>query len=72
MPHTGLRGPYQLITAGVEANVIHRHPGAYVLGSVENNSFIVNYVGRADSDIAARLKDWVRDRRISRLIRTVK
>lgn len=35
-------------------------PGAYALGRLNNdNVFEISYVGRSDSDIAARLQNWV-------------
>lgn len=34
-------------------------PGVYVLDKTTKGSFQVNYVGRADTDLNGRLKDWV-------------
>ena len=33
-------------------------PGAYALGRVNGDTFYVDYVGRSDSDLNDRLKDW--------------
>jgi hypothetical protein len=34
-------------------------PGNYLLGYVENLVFIVQYVGRSDTNLNERFKDWV-------------
>jgi len=34
-------------------------PGNYSLGRVADGTFYVSYVGRSDSDLNDRLKDWV-------------
>jgi hypothetical protein len=59
MPQTGLRGPYNLDNATIDAIVTRTSPGAYALGKVDDNIFYVSYVGRSDDDINRRLKDWV-------------
>ncbi|MEM2146870.1 MAG: hypothetical protein QW279_16015 [Candidatus Jordarchaeaceae archaeon] len=59
MPQTGLRGPYNLDNATIDAIVTRTSPGAYALGKVDDNTFYVSYVGRSDDDIKSRLKDWV-------------
>jgi hypothetical protein len=33
--------------------------GAYAFGHLTNNFFYVDYVGRSDNDLNARLKNWV-------------
>jgi hypothetical protein len=59
MASTGLRGPFVLITATIDGVVTNISPGAYALGSVdENRTFRIQYVGRADDDVNKRLKDW--------------
>lgn len=59
MASTGLNGPYPLTTDGIDGNVTRTSPGAYVLGRMGNDSFTVEYVGRSDTDVNARLKQWV-------------
>jgi len=48
-----MRGAYNLTDFQIDANVLSQ-PGAYIL---VNSSNISVYVGRADSDLNARLKD---------------
>lgn len=59
MPATGLTGPFQLNAATVDWGVTSTSPGAYALGRHDGNTFYVAYVGRADHDVAGRLKNWV-------------
>ena len=47
------------MTASIDVNVAHTSPGAYALGRASNDTFYVDYVGRADVDVAARLKQWL-------------
>jgi hypothetical protein len=60
MATTGLEGPFPLTKMGVENAVKLTSAGAYALGHTEaNGTFIVEYVGRADEDLAKRLQDHV-------------
>jgi hypothetical protein len=60
MPFSGLRGPFDLTKHGVEAAVDQRSPGAYALGRTnEVGTFVISFVGRADSDLGARLLEHV-------------
>jgi len=60
MPATGLHGPHNLTADGVAAAVKGVGPGAYVLGTLKTDGvFYVSYVGRSDSDLAARVLDHV-------------
>lgn len=59
MPRTGLQGPYPLTRFGVEKEVEPGVPGVYVLGSTRDDTFFISYVGRSDSDVEDRLKDWI-------------
>jgi excinuclease UvrABC nuclease subunit len=47
-----MQGPYNLISSEIDINV-KQEAGAYVLTNVNN---VAVYVGRADSDLNARLK----------------
>jgi hypothetical protein len=61
MASTGLSGPYTLSGDKILTTVTSNgNPGAYALGHTNSdNTFIVSYVGRSDTDIAARLQQWV-------------
>lgn len=64
MASSGLNGPYPLTNAGVEGAVKSVSPGAYALGSTNSSggSFMIDYVGRSDDDVGARLKQHVPER----------
>ena len=58
MPSTGLSyGPYALTSANVD-KYVSAQIGTYVLGHESNGSFYLDYVGRSDTDVNNRLKDW--------------
>lgn len=60
MASTGLRGPFPLTRDGVDAAVTFAMPGTYALGHInQHDQFVVEYAGRADDDVNARLKDHV-------------
>ena len=59
MATTGLNGPYSLTGPGILAAVSGYSPGAYALGKSETGTFHVHYVGRSDTDVAARLQQHV-------------
>jgi hypothetical protein len=60
MLKTGLQGPYRLTYEGIEKAVRCRSAGAYALGHITpNGSFCVNHVGRSDTDIAAKLREFI-------------
>jgi hypothetical protein len=60
MPNSGLRGPFSLTSAGIDSEVTRTSAGAYALGKTDDqNVFHIHYVGRADSDVATRLKAHV-------------
>lgn len=59
MPDLGLNGPYALTTSKINEVVTRTSPGAYVLGKTNEGTFYISYVGRADKDINARLKEHV-------------
>lgn len=63
MATLNMNGPYDLTRAKVDAVVTRTSAGNYALGYVnDENTFIVQYVGRADSDVAARIKQHVGER----------
>jgi hypothetical protein len=58
--NTGLEGPFSLSHDSINAIVNLTQPGTYVLGRTNaNNAFIVEYVGRSDTDLNGRLHYWV-------------
>jgi hypothetical protein len=60
MPNSGLHGPHSLTAAGVSSNVSGIGPGAYALGNTnEKGVFVISYVGRSDTDLAARLQQHI-------------
>jgi hypothetical protein len=55
-----LTNAISLTTASIDANITRKNPGVYVLGpSDPRGGVTVNYVGRSDTDLAARLKTHV-------------
>ncbi len=57
---SGLEGPYTLSQAGIDAAVTQTSPGAYALGQAgAHGTFLISYVGRADDDLNARLKNHI-------------
>jgi hypothetical protein len=58
MARTGLHGPHALNEKTIDANV-SANIGAYALGRMNNDTFYVDYVGRSDTDLNKRLKDWI-------------
>ncbi len=60
MPYLGMKGPYKLDTETINEKVTRKSAGNYALGKKnEKGLFTVGYVGRSDSDVGARLKQWI-------------
>lgn len=60
MASLNMNGPYNLGDNEIDKQITKTSSGNYALGySKEDGTFIVCYVGRADSDINNRLKSWV-------------
>lgn len=60
MASLNMQGAYDLTKAGVNNAVTNASPGNYGLGYLDsNNTFIVQYVGRSDTDVNGRLHDWI-------------
>lgn len=59
MASTGLEGAFALSAKAVDAAVTQTSAGAYALGNTKDGTFYISYVGRSDSDLNARLKQWV-------------
>ncbi len=56
MPTLNMSGPYDFTSAKIDAEVTRTSAGNYALGHMDNETFIVKYVGRSDSDVNAELK----------------
>ena len=56
---TGLFGPVALSVDDIDKNVRGVSPGTYLLGRPGDNVFLASYVGRSDTDLNGRLKNWV-------------
>ncbi|MEQ8627769.1 hypothetical protein [Ekhidna sp.] len=62
MASLNMEGPFTLSTKEIDSVVTETSAGNYALGySKADGTFIVKYVGRSDTDLNARLKDWVGD-----------
>jgi hypothetical protein len=53
--YTGLRGPFPFSKSSIEHEISNIVPGAFALGTIAENSFRVDYVGRSDTDLALQL-----------------
>ncbi len=54
----GMLGPYPFTTAKIDETVTKKSPGNYALGYVnDEDTFVVQYVGRSDCDLNQELKD---------------
>ena len=42
--------------------ITKKSPGNYAIGYVSEDGFVVRYVGRSDSDISDRVKDYIQKR----------
>ena len=61
MASTGLKGSYRLTDSAVDSNVTQTSAGAYALGRLEDEKFLVSYIRRSDDNVNARLKQHVGD-----------
>lgn len=60
MASLGMEGPYSLTGEVIDQKVTKTAPGNYGLGHTSSEgTFRVKYVGRSDTDVNDRLKDWV-------------
>ena len=58
MASLNMNGPYELSSEKINEVVTRTSAGNYALGHTESNTFYVEYVGRADSNLRERLKYW--------------
>lgn len=64
MASLDMNGTYDLTTNEISKQVLKTSAGNYALGYLEknengSNSFVVEYVGRSDTDVSGRLKQHV-------------
>jgi hypothetical protein len=58
-PSTGLRGSFELDEETINEEVGHGSPGVYALGYKKENTFLIQNIGRSDTDVHARLKEYI-------------
>jgi hypothetical protein len=54
-----MNGPHPLSDEGIDAVLRRTAPGNYALGYMDGETFSVFYVGRSDTDVRSRLRQWV-------------
>lgn len=54
-----MQGCYPLSAKGIDERLTRISPGNYALGYLDGEDFTVFYVGRSDSDVRRRLREWV-------------
>lgn len=54
-----MKGPFELKEEMINAQIKGWSPGNYALGHIKGNAFVVKYVGRSDTDVNGRIKDWI-------------
>lgn len=59
MASLDMQGPFNLTVAEIDQQITKTQTGNYALGKMDGSTFIVQYVGRSDSDVASRLKQHV-------------
>lgn len=59
MAKLDMTGPFPLTNEEINKQITKTSPGNYAYGYVKDDSFYVEYVGRADSDLNDRIKHGV-------------
>ena len=59
MATLNMNGSYDLTIVEINKIITRKSAGNYALGYMSDGAFVVEYVGRSDSDLNKRLKDWV-------------
>ena len=54
-----MEGPYVLLPDKIDEQITSRTPGNFALGYIVDTDFIVLFIGRADDNLNAELKDFV-------------
>lgn len=58
MASLGMNGPFVFTASEIDKQITRTSEGNYALGRInDKGSFVVKYVGRADSDVNDRIKD---------------
>jgi hypothetical protein len=56
---SGLRGSFPLDEGTINEEVGYGSPGVYALGYMKGKTFIIQGIGRSDTDVHARLKEYI-------------
>ncbi|TET46775.1 hypothetical protein E3J62_03185 [candidate division TA06 bacterium] len=57
MPNLGMEGPFDFTSQQIDHFITKTSPGNYALGyTLDDRTFIVQYVGRSDTDLNGELK----------------
>ena len=59
MRSLGMHGSYPLNDEAIDEALTRRSPGNYALGYMDDDTFVVFYVGCSASDVRQRLHEWV-------------
>lgn len=54
-----MMGPFDLDPQSIDMNIPVTSPGNFALGTVDDGTFYVAYIGRSDRDLNGRLKTWL-------------
>ena len=54
-----MQGSYPVSSQAIDERLTRISPGNYALGYMDGEDFTVFYVGRSDSDLRRRLREWV-------------
>lgn len=58
-PSSGLRGSFSLDEGTINEEVNSASPGVYALGYLREKTFIIQHIGRSDTNVNARLKEYI-------------
>lgn len=58
MPSLNMEGAYELTTQTIDRVVAKTSLGNYALGNFSGATFVILYIGRSDTDLNRRLKQW--------------
>ena len=59
MPNLNMNGPFDLDEPTIARMVTLKSPGNFALGYTREKQFVVRYIGRADADLPAELKQRI-------------
>src|SRR5208337_1464224 len=58
-PNSGLRGSFPVDEGTINEEVGYGSPGVYALGYLRGKTFLIQHIGRSDTNVNARLKEYV-------------